>query len=61
MEGGLMGGHIWHLNFVTGEARQITEAEHRQMVVEMQKRTKVKDGVLYIDCEPPPDPQREEG
>lgn len=44
---------ILSLNFRTGEVRELSEAEHREMVAEQMKRTKVKDGVVYIDCEPP--------
>jgi hypothetical protein len=40
-------------DFVRGETRELTEAEHQAMVVEQMKRTKIKDGVVYIDCEPP--------
>ena len=46
---------IWHLDFRTGEAKQITVEEHRQMVAEWAKRTKVKNGIVYIDCDPPED------
>jgi hypothetical protein len=48
-----MSEHIYLLDFVRGEVRELTEAEHRAMVVEQMKRTKIKDGVVYIDCEPP--------
>jgi hypothetical protein len=41
------------LDFVHGEVRELTESEHRAMVVEWMKRTKIKDGVVYVDCEPP--------
>lgn len=40
-------------DFVKGEVRMLTPEEHRRLVVEWMKRTIVKDGVLYIDCEPP--------
>jgi hypothetical protein len=47
-------GSMWLLDFRTGEARKITRAEAAAMRAEMEARTTVRDGVLYIDCEPPP-------
>lgn len=46
---------ILYLNFKTGEVRELTEEEHRKMVYEQLKRTKVKNGIVYIDCDPPSD------
>jgi hypothetical protein len=41
------------VDFVRGEVRELTEWEHQAMVAEQMKRTKVKDGIIYFDCEPP--------
>jgi hypothetical protein len=41
------------VDFVHGEVREVTESEHREMVVEQMRRTTVKGGVVYVDCEPP--------
>lgn len=44
---------IWFLDFVKGEVREITAEEAALMAMEFAKRCKFKDGVCYIDCEPP--------
>jgi hypothetical protein len=44
---------IMLVDFVHGEVRELTEWEHQAMVTEQMKRTKVKDGIVYLDCEPP--------
>lgn len=44
---------IWFLDFRTGEAREITVEEHARMAMEWQERCTFKDGVCYVDCEPP--------
>jgi hypothetical protein len=46
---------VWHLNFRTGEAREITAAENARMAMELAKRCTFKDGVCYVDCQPPLD------
>jgi hypothetical protein len=46
---------VWFLDFRAGEARQITREEGARRAMEMQARTTVKDGILYIDCEPTDD------
>jgi hypothetical protein len=43
------------LDFRTGEVRKISREENARLAMEQQKRQKVKDGVVYIDCEPPGD------
>lgn len=48
-----MNSMIVLFDFVRGEARELTEEEHRALVTEQMRRTKVKDGIVYIDCEPP--------
>jgi hypothetical protein len=48
-------GEVYHFDFRTGEARLLTAEEHRAMVVEQMRRTKIKDGIMYVDCEPPED------
>lgn len=50
------GSGIWLLDFRTGESREMTLEEHRQRAAEWMARTKVKDGVVYVDCDPPADP-----
>jgi hypothetical protein len=39
------------VDFVHGEVRELTEWEHQAMVSEQMKRTKVKNGIVYVDCE----------
>lgn len=46
---------MWHLNFRTGVAEEISDEEGRRRMIEAMKRQKIKDGVLYIDCDPPED------
>lgn len=48
-------GTVWFLDFAKGEARQITREEHALMVMEYAKRCTYKNGVCYVDREPPPD------
>lgn len=50
-----MSDEHWLLDFRTGEVRQITPEENARMAMEAQKRYKVKNGIVYIDCEPPED------
>jgi hypothetical protein len=44
---------VWLLDFCNGEARKITVEENARMAMEWQKRCTYKDGVCYVDCEPP--------
>lgn len=48
-------GTIWHLNFVTGVAREITAQENARMAMAWTSRCTFKGGVCYVDCKPPED------
>ena len=54
-----MSSQHWYLNFATGESRPITREENAQMAMEYAKRTKVKNGIVYIDCDPPEDEEEQ--
>jgi hypothetical protein len=51
----------WHLNFATGEAKEISDEESARMAMEFNKRCKIKDGVVYVDCDPPEDDEEQQG
>ena len=43
------------LDFVKGEMMWMTPEENAARAVEWAKRTTVKNGIVYVDCDPPED------
>lgn len=46
-------GEMWLVDFRHGEVRLMSIEEERARREEVARRQKLKDGVVYVDCEPP--------
>ena len=42
-------------DFVNGEVRELSDEEWLQQAAEQMRRYKAKNGIVYIDCDPPED------